>query len=245
MFTAAMLLLLLLPWLPPRHMPRPATAVNLDYCSGCGLCADDCPYEAIDMRQRSDAHPLFLQEAHVITGNCVGCGICTGACPSSNPFRRATAQPLSRSAALKSGIEMPQYGVDKLRHDVKDTLANVQLEGKILMLGCEHGADIHAHAGDDIAPLLLPCIGMLPPAFIEHALQQGAAGVLLSGCRTGDCYHRMGDHWLAERLNRARGPFLRRSVALSRISFCHAAPPDAVALEQAIDAFRQSLSGHS
>jgi len=47
LFTTAMLLILLLPWLPPRHKPRPVTAVNLDYCSGCGLCADDCPMKPL------------------------------------------------------------------------------------------------------------------------------------------------------------------------------------------------------
>jgi len=240
-FTAAMLLLLLLPWLPPRPRHKPITVVNLDYCSGCGLCANDCPYEAIDMRQRSDAHPLFLQEAHVIASNCVACGICTGACPSSNPFRRATTQPLGRASVLKSGIEMPQYGADKLRRDVKHALAGIVVEDKILLIGCEHGADIHAHAADDIAPLLLPCVGMLPPAFIEHALQRGATGVLISGCRDGDCYYRLGDTWLAQRLNRERGPFLRRSVALSHIAVCHAAAPDGGELEHAIDAFRQSV----
>jgi len=244
-FTAIMLLLMLLPWLPPRREQKPVSAVNLDDCSGCGLCADDCPYEAIDMRQRSDAHPLFLQEAHVIASSCVACGICTGSCPSSNPFRRATAQSLSRGKRLKSGIEMPQYGVDKLRRDVTDALAGMAVENKILLLGCEHGADIHVHAANDIAPLLLPCIGMLPPAFIEHALQQGAAGVLVSGCRDGDCYHRLGDQWLAERLHRKRGPFLRRSVALSHIAVCHAAPPDGPALQHAIDTLRQSLPKRS
>jgi len=245
LFTTAMLLILLLPWLPPRHKPRPVTAVNLDYCSGCGLCADDCPYEAIDMRQRSDAHPLFLQEAHVIASNCVACGICTGSCPSSNPFRRATTQPLSRASALKSGIEMPQYGVDALRRDVTRALAKAHAERKILLFGCEHGTDIRAHASADIAPLLLPCIGMLPPAFIEHALQQGASGVLLSGCRDGDCYHRLGNRWLTQRLDSQRRPFLRHSADRSRLALCCTAAPDELDLQHAIDALRQSLSEHS
>jgi ferredoxin/coenzyme F420-reducing hydrogenase delta subunit len=240
-FATVFTLMLLLPWLPPRPKSEPVAAVNLDYCSGCGLCADDCPYEAIDMRQRSDAHPLFLQEAHVIAGNCVGCGICTGACPSSNPFRRTTVQPLSRKNVLKSGIEMPQHGVDKLRREVKHVLAGVTVEHKILLLGCEHGVDIHAHAADDTALLILPCIGMLPPAFIEHALQQGATGVLISSCRDGDCYHRLGDTWTTERINRERGPFLRRSVALSHIAVCHAAAPDGAALKHALETFRQSM----
>ena len=233
--------MLFLPWLPPRSRPEPVAAVSLDYCSGCGLCADDCPYEAIDMRARSDAHPHFMQEAHVISSNCVHCGICTGSCPSSNPFRHATAAPLSRGSVLKSGIEMPQWNVDKLRHDVTLALDKLRGDHRILLVGCEHGVDVRAFAADDVATLLLPCIGMLPPAFIEHALRHGAAGVLLSGCRLGDCYHRLGGAWLRARLSNERRPFLRHSVDRSRIALCWAAPPDSQKLQHAVDAMRQTV----
>ncbi len=238
-FAAAILFLLLLPWLPPRPRPEPAAVVNLDYCSGCGLCADDCPYEAIRMRDRSDAHPYFLQEASVIAGNCVHCGICTGACPSSNPFRHATALPFSRANVLKSGIEMPQWNVDFVRRQVERAMSDSGATGKVLLVGCEHGVDIRAHAMDTVTPMTVPCIGMLPPAFIEHALRKGAAGVLLNGCRQGDCYHRLGGSWLRGRLNNERRPFLRHSVDRSRVGLCWAAPPDWRELQRAIDALRQ------
>jgi len=237
----ATLVMLFLPLLPPRPEPEPVAAVNLDDCSGCGLCADDCPYEAISMQQRSDVHPLFRQEARVISSNCVQCGICTGSCPSSNPFRRSTAVALSRTALLKSGIEMPQWSVDNLRREVKRVLDSINGKRKILLVGCKPGADIQLHAADDVAPLVLPCIGMLPPAFIEHALRQGAAGVLLSGCRTGDCFHRLGGIWLRARLDNERRPFLRHSVDRARIDLCQAAPPDRRKLQIAIDAMRRSV----
>jgi quinol-cytochrome oxidoreductase complex cytochrome b subunit/coenzyme F420-reducing hydrogenase delta subunit len=235
------LLLLFLPLLPPHSEPEPVAIVNLDFCSGCGLCADDCPYEAISMQQRSDAHPLFRQEAHVIAGNCVQCGICTGSCPSSNPFRHATTSALSRSALLKSGIEMPQWSVDSLRTEVKRALDSIQAKRKILLLGCVCGADIKSHATEDVAPVTLPCIGMLPPAFIEHALLHGADGVLLSGCRTGDCYHRFGDSWLRARLDNVRRPYLRHSADRDRIGYCCTATPDVRQLQHAIDAMRRGV----
>jgi len=244
-FAAALILMLFLPWLPPRPKPEPVAAVNLDYCSGCGLCADDCPYEAIRMRGRSDAHPYFLQEACVIASNCIHCGICTGSCPSSNPFRHATALPFGRSEALKSGIEMPQWNVDLVRRQVEHTMSKSGTANKILLIGCEHGADVRTHAIDDVAPVTVPCIGMLPPAFIEHALRKGAAGVLLNGCRQGDCYHRLGGGWLRERLSNDRRPFLRHSVDRSRVGLCWAAPPDWQELQHAIDTLRQSISNLS
>jgi len=235
-----MLLLLLLPWLV-RRKPGSVAMVNLDYCSGCGLCADDCPYEAIDMRQRSDAHPLFWQEAHVIVSNCVHCGICTGACPSSNPFRRVTVRPFGRPGVLKSGIEMPQLGVDALRRAMDSALADVRDSDRILLLGCEHGADVRAEQADDVARLQLPCLGMLPPAFIEHAFRRGVAGVLLSGCRQGGCYYRLGNRWLDQRLHGLRRPFLRKHVDRSRIGICRAAPPGQQALAEALDELRRAI----
>jgi len=235
------LLLFFLPWLPPRYRNEPVAAINLDYCSGCGLCAADCPYEAISMRDRSDAHPHFLQEASVISSNCVRCGICTGSCPSSNPFRRATALPFGRTETLKSGIEMPQWSVDRIRHQVDRILSPAGAEGRILLVGCEHSADIRKHSRPDVAPLIVPCVGMLPPSFIEHALCNGAAAVLLTGCRQGDCYYRLGGSWLRDRLNNARRPFLRHSVDRSDIRVCWAAPSDQHKLQNTIDALRHSL----
>jgi len=239
-FTATLILMLFLPWLPPRPKPEPVAAVNLDYCSGCGLCADDCPYEAIAIRDRSDVHPYFLREASVITDNCVHCGICTGSCPSSNPFRHATPLPFGRSEALKSGIEMPQWNVDLLRHQIDYALPDSGGVPKILLVGCEHGMDARAYAVNDVVPVSVPCIGMLPPAFIEHALRKGAAGILLNSCREGDCYYRLGGNWLRDRLSSKRRPFLRHSVDRSRIGLCHAAPSDRKKLQHAIDTLRQS-----
>ncbi len=232
------LLLFSLPWLV-RRKTIPTAMVNLDYCSGCGLCADDCPYEAIDMRQRSDTHPLFWQEAHVITSNCVHCGICTGSCPSSNPFRRVTVRPFGRTGVLKSGIEIPQLGVDTLRRTLEEALDRLQASERILLVSCEHGADIRESGAHDVALLRLPCLGMLPPAFIEHAFRKGAAGVLLSGCRKGGCYYRLGNHWLDQRMRRERRPFLRKQMDRSRIGVCAAAPPGRQALQHALEELRR------
>jgi len=241
-FAVVMLLLLFLPWLPPRYKPKPVAAVNLDHCSGCGLCADDCPYEAVRMRDRSDAHPYFLQEASVIASNCVHCGICTGSCPSSNPFRHATALPFSRNEALRSGIEMPQCNVDLLRNQLDRALTGPASADRVLLVGCEHGINDQTQAtADAVTSVSVPCIGMLPPAFIEYALRKDIAGVLLCGCRQGDCYHRLGGSWLRDRLRNARRPFLRHSVDCSRIGFCWAAPSDRKALQSAIAALRQSI----
>jgi quinol-cytochrome oxidoreductase complex cytochrome b subunit len=42
-----------LPFVPPLRRKAAAT-VQLEWCNGCGRCADDCPYAAITMGRRSD-----------------------------------------------------------------------------------------------------------------------------------------------------------------------------------------------
>jgi len=44
-----------------------------DICTGCGLCAEDCPLEAIRME---DGAPRFSDQ-------CVSCGLCMNLCPAS------------------------------------------------------------------------------------------------------------------------------------------------------------------
>ncbi len=45
-----------------------------DQCTGCGICADVCTYQAIKMT-RQMAYPL------AVPGRCVGCLDCVRECP--------------------------------------------------------------------------------------------------------------------------------------------------------------------
>jgi len=226
------LLLLALPWLVPKRA-EPVAEVSLDNCNGCGFCAADCPFEAIALQPRSDNRPHALREAAVIAENCVGCGICAGACPFSMPFRHVQT--------LKAGIDLPQRNVQHLLDATRNALANLTETPRILVYGCDHGVDVGGLSRPDTAAMSLPCIGALPPSFVRYALLHGADGVLLTGCRQGDCYHRLGDAWLRARMNRERKPFWRRSVDRSRIGLCWAAPADGQRLLHALDGLRRSL----
>jgi len=47
--------------------------VDRDECTGCGLCVDECPSEAISL----DAEGLSTIDADA----CVDCGACVDVCP--------------------------------------------------------------------------------------------------------------------------------------------------------------------
>jgi len=78
------------------------------------------------------------------------------------------------------------------------------------------GAD---RLGEDGAGLVtLPCVGMLPPSFIDFVLSRKLAdGVMLAGCAENACYHRRGDEWVRQRIAGERDPYLRKRVPRERL----------------------------
>ena len=61
----------------------------------------------------------------------------------------------------------------------------------------------------------LRCLAMLPPAFIEYALRNGARRVTARGCDT-ECAYRLGLELADERFARRREPRLRATVVATR-----------------------------
>ncbi|MCP4696514.1 MAG: hydrogenase iron-sulfur subunit, partial [Gammaproteobacteria bacterium] len=231
--TGITLLLMIMPWLPPKRM-EPAAKVSLSHCNGCAQCFDDCPFHAISMQARTDG-ARWLQEAAVNPDWCAACGICVSSCPYSNPSRHA-------DTTLTTGIDMPHYPVHQLRDDTDAALVKLNKEpGKILVYSCDHSADPAELNDPDLVTISLPCTGMLPASFITYALKKGADGVLVLGCRCGDCYYRFGNRWMNERLSHARKPFLPARTNSLRVGIYGAAETDMEKLRQEIAEFRNAL----
>jgi quinol-cytochrome oxidoreductase complex cytochrome b subunit len=62
-----------------RTGPVEAAEVVLTKCVGCSLCANDCPFQAIEMVP-APAGSRFKLLATVKPYRCSGCGVCVGAC---------------------------------------------------------------------------------------------------------------------------------------------------------------------
>jgi len=225
-------MLFALPWLPPVRRAAPA-AVDLDNCNGCERCANDCPYNAIIMRPRSDGLP-FAEEATVNESLCVACGICAGACPTSTPFRRATG--------LNPGIDLPDRSLRALRDQVDAVAGALDGDGRVIVIGCDHAARLDRLRAEQVGVVSLPCIAALPPSFIDYVISRDLAdGVVITGCRDGECFNRFGVEWMTQRVAGARDPYLRRRVPRERILTHWAGVADGSALRKAIAAFRGRL----
>jgi len=207
---SATLLLLALPFLP-RPAAQPVAVVDAPNCNGCSRCHADCPYEAVRMAPHPDkpGHKIAIVDADL----CAACGIFAGSCPSSTPFRS--------QEQLVTGIDMPQQPIGALRERLELALAGAG-QGSVVVFGCDHGADLRQIDDQRVAQFSLPCIGLLPPSFVEYALRNVASGVVVVGCAQGGCAFRLGERWTAERLAGTREPQLRASVPRGRLRMIYA-----------------------
>ena len=230
--TGITLLLMILPWLPPKK-DGPKAVVDLDHCNGCGLCFEDCPFDAISVQARTDG-ARFDEEVVVHPELCAACGICAGSCPSSNPFR-------SSKTELKTGIDMPQLTVDEMRTKTGEAIAEIDGDTKIVIFGCEHGLNVNRLDSADTKGIRLICSGMLPPTLVEYALKKGADGVMVTGCRHNDCFYRFGNRWTRMRFEGVRKPILRGRADRSRIRVHGGSETDKNEIEKDLNAFRAEL----
>ncbi|MBI5720272.1 MAG: hydrogenase iron-sulfur subunit [Burkholderiales bacterium] len=240
-FAVAGAVLFGLPFLPQPARPAPAV-VDAAHCNGCQRCFADCPYAAITMV----AHPnqrIGRTLAVVDADLCVACGICAGACPSSTPFR---SRP-----ELVSGIDMPQRRIDTLRRQLAHALDECAAARPLVVFGCDCGARPAAPQHDrqdgrdahgDVVWLPLLCTGQLPPSFVEYALRDGAAGVLVAACDEGGCEFRLGEQITLERLAGAREPHLRAQVERDRVELVFAGRGREAALADAAARLRARVA---
>lgn len=240
-WTTAVFLLLAVtavPWLFAGRHDGPAEVIPAA-CTGCGACARECPFEAIEMVQRDD-ETEYSSLAVVTPDLCTGCGICVGACPDK-------------------AIELDRLPSAVVREDLQRTLGRTQtaVEGAVTVFTCERHAalgtlppladaqPVDAITHGEVIPLLqakqpprvnvgtwadsqgerrpimtcvVPCTGMLHPNWAAETIAAGGKGAIVVSCPAGDCAYREGPHWIANRLQR------RRTLRKGNVHFLELAP---------------------
>ncbi len=70
------------------------------------------------------------------------------------------------------------------------------------------GADLagtsRIHYPSNVKVVRVMCTGRVNPLFVMNALQQGADGVLVSGCHPGDCHYMQGNYYARRRFTLMR-----------------------------------------
>ena len=151
-----------------------------------------------------------------------------------NTFRRASA--------LVPGIDLGWLPLAEVRGRTHKAAARLTGTGRVLNFGCDHGLAVDQRANENSDAVSLRCISMLRPSMIAYLLSRRLAdGVVLTGCREGQCNYRVGQRWTEERINGLRDPQLQGRVPRKRIVLIWAAPIERKRVEREMQNFRHRL----
>lgn len=214
-----------IPWLLRRPALQPAVVHN-DRCTGCTLCAADCPYKAITMVEREPGAPhKFL--AVIDPKMCVSCGICIGSCPPlAITLGDEAPEPLWQETVARAARQntQPVHVVFACeRHAQQAARAYLSPEDQKIFGGNGKQATV---SGAHVEVIPLPCIGMAHPDLAREALRAGATEVQFIGCPPEDCANREGNLWMEQRVERERLPRLRREIPAEAVATAWQPPND-------------------
>jgi F420-non-reducing hydrogenase iron-sulfur subunit len=63
----------------------------------------------------------------------------------------------------------------------------------------------------------VPCSGFVRPSWLEFALRNGADGAFVCGCPLGDCFNRLGNNLIADRVVQMRRRLERQKIQPDRV----------------------------
>jgi len=97
---------------------------------------------------------------------------------------------------------------------------------RIIGFLCDWAVSAEGIVGDDgrmrdlpnVSLIKVPCSGFMRPAWLEFALRNGADGVFVCGCPLGDCFNRLGNNLIRDRVVQMRRRLERQKVQPDRVT---------------------------
>jgi coenzyme F420-reducing hydrogenase delta subunit/NAD-dependent dihydropyrimidine dehydrogenase PreA subunit len=157
--------------------PLDTVTVDETLCSGCGICVLACPYQAprlVEVNVNGDSDRVSLVDAN----KCMGCGTCVAACPLG-----AISRPGVSNQEIKEQlfVEEQTNGAPRLVVFICDWCLRAAADVKIL-----------EEVPPNVRVIHIPCSGRIDPEMSLLTLRSGIDGVLICGCKPGECHYQRG-----------------------------------------------------
>ncbi|AEA47086.1 hydrogenase iron-sulfur subunit [Archaeoglobus veneficus] len=148
----------------------PFNAYVTENCIGCRLCAEVCRFNAVVIDERSG-------KAKIDANACAMCGACVAACPVD-------------------AIDMGFFSEEQITAEIDALTVEKNADPLILAFSCWYCG----YAAFDLAGTLkltypanvrvirVLCTSRVDPEWIVRAIERGVDGVVVVGCRPGECH---------------------------------------------------------
>jgi coenzyme F420-reducing hydrogenase delta subunit/heterodisulfide reductase subunit C len=207
--------------------PIETVTVDEASCSGCGICGMACPYEAPSLiEKRINGH--MDRVSSVDSNKCKGCGICVAACPIG-----AISRPGVSNEEIKelTFFAEPPNGDPRLAVFVCDWCLRADTDLNILESYPENVRVIH-----------IPCSGRIDPEMALLALRSGIDGVLVCGCKPGECHYKRGTLVSAYKIGFLDRMFDQMGIGDKRVNFVQIGTLERGRIRREIDATLENLN---
>lgn len=157
--------------------------VDKEKCIGCRICESVCRFKAISVDKKAEVNPKA----------CVMCGICVSACPSD-------------------AIDMGFFSNEGIEAMIDALTEEKNAEPLILVFACwycAYGAldlagTLKVQYEPNVRTIRVLCSGRIDPGWILRALKNGVDGVVVAGCRLGECHFKYGNYKAKDRVEMLR-----------------------------------------
>ncbi len=211
----------------PRAGDMTYPEFNMNRCTQCKRCTEECPFGAINEDEKANPLPNPTR--------CRRCGICMGACPERI-------------------ISFKNYSVGMIGNIIKSVNVPEEDEEKprVICLICENDAlpalDMAGIKRMKWSPYVrfvsMRCLGSMNLVWIADSLSRGIDGILLMGCRHGDdyqCHFVKGSELANTRLSKVSETLDRLALESDRVKFVEVGITDYGKIPQIIDDFMKTI----
>ncbi len=195
--------------------------VDAEKCIGCRICVDVCNFNAAYMDGK---------KAKIDANACVMCGVCASACPAD-------------------AIDLGFFKEDAVIASI-DALAEEKTADPLILAFachfCSYGAaDLAGTTKTQYEPniriIRTLCSGRVDPEWILRALEKGIDGVIVSGCRLGECHFKVGNYHAEERVKALKEALREIGINPERVTTIWHSAGEATGIAEDFDRFVEKI----